>query len=232
MRDNHLRKSASARATVESTPRGTGVADPGSQRLAKLARAVGNDEVRQRIGTGSATRDNLLNHVGERMGVIRELQRREVALCSREGNHFPWWRQVADRHKTDVTAPKPMQWRESTRLYEDAAYHLCRGDVHRGADLMKQAMDAEDRTRTALTTLVETGDLGSAGSPNRGLTDGVAAGDTAPVCEVPAHISQLAHDIQSVTVELRKFPNRRRVRDPWWTDFEEEEEEEEGAAGS
>lgn len=229
MRDANQRKGLKARATIESSPRGTRAGDAGSQRLSKLAKAVGNDEVRRRIGTGDATRDNLMNHIGERLVVIRQLQQRELALCSREGNHFPWWRQVADRHKSDITAPEPTRWRESARLYEDAAYQLARGDVHRGNDLMKQAMAMEDRTREALTALVEVKDLGPALEPAGG--GDVSPSATAAPCDMPHHISDLAHKIQNVTADLRKFPNRKRVRDPWWTELEEEEEEEDGSGG-
>ena len=48
---------------------------------------------------------------------------------------------------------------------------------------------------------------------------------------MPQHIADLAHKIQNVTADLRKFPNRKRVRDPWWTELEEEEEEEDGSGG-
>jgi hypothetical protein len=42
---------------------------------------------------------------------------------------------------------------------------------------------------------------------------------------MPDHITKLAHEIQNVSQELRTFPNRKRIRDPWWTEWEEEEEE-------
>jgi len=206
---------ARAPATVRSDPR-----------VAKLARAVGNDALRARFAAGEACRDELLAHVVERLRDIRELQRREVDLCHR-GSSFPWWRTVADPGKAEFTSPEPTRWHEAARRYDRAAERLCQGDLRRGRALLDDAHEAERRAREALTALVDAHDVGAPGA----LPELPAATEVTGACDPPPGLS-LAREILSVTTESPEIPHRKRGRDPWWTlDEDEEDEEEPGAPG-
>src|SRR5262245_57132009 len=115
-------------------------------RLEQLARSVGNDEIARRIGQGNATRDQMLAFVAERLGEVRELQLREVALTRRNAN-FDWWRTAGDGMRPDHQEPAPTRWRGVAAAYEKAVEALCRGDLRRGQELLDAAMRVEERTR-------------------------------------------------------------------------------------
>lgn len=196
-------------------------------RVAHLARALGNDALKQRFAEGEACRDAWLRHVVERLRTIRTLQEREVALCHR-GSAFPWWRSVADPGKREITSPEPTRWHASARLYQQAAERLCQGDLLRGHTLLERAHEAERRAREALTALVDTRDVEPA--PRGSVGPLPASTEVTGSCDPPAGLS-LARDILAVTTESPAIPHRKRSRDPWWTRDEDQDEEEPGAPG-
>lgn len=201
-------------------------ADP---KIAQLARALGNDALKSRMLDGNRSRDLMLEHIGDRLKTMREIQLREIALSHR-GSHFPYWRLVADKHKSEYSAPEPTRWNEAARLYEDAAHHLARGDLKRGRTVLERAMREEQRAREKLTRLVFTGDLEKepAGAVELPAFDST---EVSGACDLPPEIG-LAKEIYHVTTEGPNIPNRGRATDPWWTMDEDEEEEEPGDAGS
>ncbi len=229
MRDNR-----NGQRTPETLPSQAGAAtasalkDKSSEKLAKMAKNLGNEEIQKRIDSGNAHRDELLKHLVDRLQTIRDVQLREMAMCDKDAN-FDWWRTVGDSQK-DVDKPDPTRWRECARAYESAAFHLCRGDLTRGMAEMQKAMEVERRAFDTLTKLVEV-------SENEREVSGPEALQAAPLgssaggCPEPEGV-KIATDIQNVTMTGKDTPVRERVLDPWWTLEEEEEEEKpDGNAG-
>jgi hypothetical protein len=197
--------------------------DASSKKLEALAKGVGNDEIQQRLNSQSAKRDELLQFLVQRLETLRDVQQRELALSQKAAN-FDWWRQVGDAQK-DVGKPDPTRWRESAHQYEQASYHLCRGDVRRGQAELKKAMDAEKRAFDQLTKLVEVSEQERGQAAPEALGDaGVGA---AGACAEPEGV-QVAREIQNVTTTPNAPPVVQRVQDPWWTEEEEEEEQADG----
>jgi hypothetical protein len=194
-------------------------------RIEQLARAVGNDEIAKRIAAGNATRDQMLAFVAERLGAVRELQVRELALTER-GSHWKWWRQASDSHRLGVTEPSPTRWHAPARAYEDAVNALCRGDLRRGEALLADAMATEEKTTEAMTELVDTSEAWRASVVDPSLFGAlVAATPSSGACAEPTPIRTLVDAICAVEQTVPDMPNRRRRRDPWWTLDEDEDEE-------
>jgi len=195
-------------------------------RLEKLAQLVGNDEIKQRIERGNASRDAMLQHLCERLRVMQQLQIRELSMTQR-GGHWSWWRDAADRNKEDLQEPKPTRWNAAARAYEDASRALCKGDITRGRQHMDDAMKLERDAHETLTRLVELTDLEFDARPTDGQLADITATAAAGPCEEPDDVS-IAAEIYNVTTTVPDMPNRKRIRDPWWTEEEEEEEEVDG----
>lgn len=194
-------------------------------RIEQLARAVGNDEIAKRIANGNATRDQMLAFVAERLGAVRELQVRELALTER-GSNWEWWRQTSDSHRPGVTGPDPTRWHVPARAYEDAVNALCRGDLRRGEALLGEAMAREEETTDAMTELVDTSEAWRAIVPDPSLFGAlVARTPSSGACAEPTPIRTLVDAICAVEQTVPDMPNRRQRRDPWWTLEEDEEEE-------
>lgn len=195
-------------------------------RIAQLAKALGNDEIAKRIAQGNATRDQMLAFVAERVGAVRELQVRELALTRRDAN-WEWWRRASDSHRSGTAEPCPTRWHAPARAYEDAVNALCRGDLRRGEALLRDAIALEEETTDAMTELVDTTEAWRASVPDPGLFGTlVAETPTSGACAEPTPIRALVDAIVSVEQTVPEMPNRRRRRDPWWTLDEDEEEEE------
>ncbi len=196
-------------------------------RLERLAKLVGNEEVKQQIQKGNATRDAMLAHLGERLRTMRQLQLRELQMTQR-GAHWSWWRDAADNMKKNLQEPKPTRWNGAAKAYEEAANALCRGDVSQGRQEMKKAMELERQAHETLTDLVELADLEFDAKPDNGALAEITSTAPAGPCEEPEDVG-IAKEIYSVTATVPDMPNRSRTKDPWWT--EEEEEEGEGVDG-
>jgi hypothetical protein len=221
--DADQRFAAQLRGTA--TQRARAMKSTRKDRLAKLAKAVGNGEIQQRIQQGNVNRDMCLAYIAERLRNMRALQVREQKLIPR-GSHWTWWRQVADRYKTWFTKPDPKRWREAAKIYEQAAKHLANGDVSRGKAHMEKAITEENKQLDGLTKLVSTADLDFSARPDVGWLGDIVDTEPGKPSALPADIA-LARDIQLVEDTVVDPMNRRRRRDPWWT-LEEEEEEEDG----
>lgn len=200
--------------------------DAGSQMLAKLAGQIGNEALQGQINKGNATRDEMFAFISQRLSTVRELQLREISLTYR-GAYFNWWKKVSDSHKEQFTTPDPTRWKETGRLYEDAAQQLARGDLERARHVLQDAFAEEQKTKESMTALVDESNLDTGVGTHTAWMSGV--GDTPKVgtCALPEDI-QVAKDIQNVTASAPDPMNRKRPRDPWWT-LDEDEEEEDGA---
>ena len=199
--------------------------DPHSERLLSMMRSVGNDAMREKLGQGNVSRDEMLAFVCHRLRTIREVQVREQDLTSTDAMNR-WWRVVGDRNKTEYTEPNPHQWALPAELYQQAAEQLAQGNLARGAELLKRANKAENTAFANLTALVDKSELdtrtGMVAAP--AAVENVEAGQGCGACKLPEEIS-LAHRIVAASDEVKRAPNRKRIRDPWWTEEEEEEEE-------
>jgi hypothetical protein len=198
--------------------------DGSSSKLRKTAAAVGNEELKQRIENQKANRDDLLQFIVDRLQKVREVQLKELDV-GRIRRQREWWKDVSDIHKEDATKPKPTRWREVARIYEEAAYQLCRGALGRGKMLVERGIDLEKKTFGDLTKLVDSDDE-DIDTPDAMAS--ITSDEACPADNVPQEIHQLSNEIQNVTHVTVEPPGRKRKRDPWWTLWEEEEEEEEG----
>src|SRR5687767_4779831 len=108
--------------------------DPATAKLLRTGAAVGNHEIQSRLSQGAAARDRLLKFLVDRLKVVREVQLREIKLTGRSEQR-EWWKIVSDSSHDKHTKPEPTRWRETARLYQEAAGHLCRGNVSRGSQI-------------------------------------------------------------------------------------------------
>ena len=224
------RKGAGPSVGPEGPERGAaGSAKSGANTSAmRMAAALGNDELQRRIEKGNATRDELLVYMNQRLGNIREAQLRERQQGSEHMREH--WKDIADIHKQEFSKPEPLRWHESARLYEQAAYQLCRGAMGRGAELLEKAMEAERRAFEAVGQQVATKDLEPGAEGCEALGD-VAEHQACAPRDVPSDLQAKADEIQRESTEFKDQPVKRRVPDPWWTLEEEEEEEAKPADG-
>lgn len=195
------------------------------ERLAKLVKAVGNDEIQKRIQQGTVNRDMAMAYITDRLRNMRALQQREQRLIPRT-SHWEWWRQVADANKPWFKKPEPKRWHDAAKLYKEASKHLARGDLQRGKQVMERAIAEESKQLDGLTELVDQSDLDFAARPDVGWLESIVTGSPEAPCALPDDI-KLADEILQVMDTVVDPMNRRRRRDPWWT-LEEEEEEEDG----
>lgn len=199
-------------------------------RFQKFAQMVGNEEIRQRIGQGNTNRDAMLDHLCGRLQVMRELQTRELALTER-GAQWSWWRTAADNMKKNSQEPEPTRWNEAARQYEAAAKALCKGDLMRGRQLLADAMSLEERAQESLTDLVDQTNLEQDTAPDTSVLGDASPAAAGTPRELPKGV-EVAQEIYSVTQTVPNMPNRKRIRDPWWTEAEEEEEEDADGGGA
>lgn len=227
MRENEKKNKTQADQGVLAERTATAqLGDRSSGTLRKAASAVGNTELKTRIESGNANRDELLEFIVSRLRTIRDVQTKEFNLTSIHTQR-DWWKQVSDTQKEQHTKPDPSQWKEVSRIYEDATYQICRGALGRGKQLVDRAMDAEKKKMGDLTKLVDTKDIDDREVEAPAVMGQVGNADACGATDVPAEIKELTNKIESVTAVAAEPPGRKRKRDPWWTLWEEEEEEEE-----
>jgi hypothetical protein len=217
-----------ARTTTEALAQAL-VKDPQQARMLRMGRSLGNDELQRRIESGNATRDELLVYMSNRLGAMRQAQVREENYGNDEMRET--WMQMARAQHSDMHKPEPTRWGEAARGYEEAARALCRGHLGRGADLVKRAMEAEQRAFQRVGKQIDVEDLKpDAKGPAQHLEDVKEQQACAPR-DVPAEIEALADKIQANSTEFPNVPGKGRVADPWWTEEEEEEDGEKPPGG-
>ena len=203
--------------------------DRTSNKLRKSASSVGNEELKQRIESGKANRDKLLEFVIKRLRTVREVQQKEIGASSQHEQRS-WWKDVADSETYGFDKPDPTRWRDVAKIYEEASYQMCRGALGRGRMLIERAIEKEKQTFGSLTKLVNTEDIDTE-VEEPAVMEAVGGDDACPADNVPMEIKELAREIQLVTTKPPDPPGQLREWDPWWTLEEEEKEEEEGGGG-
>ena len=219
-RSDSKKKDGRTSAPDSSHPKNTG--DSGGQMLAQLAKCVGNEALQKQISKGQNSRTEMFAFLTDRLRNVRELQLREMALTHKKA-YYPWWKQVADAHKTQFTKPEPTRWKLTAELYERAAQQLARGDLARARHLLLDAAAEEQRTRDTMTALVDQTEVELDAEPDTRAIQALVNLPEVWPCAMPGDVG-LAQDIKNVTAEVPDPMNRKRAKDPWWT-WEEEEEE-------
>ncbi len=195
--------------------------DPFAAQVSKMSKALGNEELHRQITKGNTTRDQLLQFLVDRLHTIRNVQLKELDLETRQRE---WWKEVTLTDRDMVRKPDPTRWHEAADLYEQASAHLCRGNLGQGAQLVKDAIEAEKRAFDNLTDLVHLQEEDQV-HDEPATVDHIQHGQQCTPCDVPEQVD-LARQIKNAIWVIEDPPNRRRVRDPWWALEEEEEEEE------
>ncbi|MEQ1565959.1 MAG: hypothetical protein ABMA64_10005 [Myxococcota bacterium] len=208
-----------------------GPGDPATQqvdrdaksRIQQLSRVLGNDEIAKRISGGNATRDQMLAFVTERLGVVQELQKRELTLTLK-GADFGM-----PHHLDARDLARPTRWHETATAYREAVDAVCRGDLRRGQDLLERAQRVEQQTLSELSSLVDTGEAWREGTLDPGvLAAMVAQAPVSGACAEPTEVKSRLDAILAVTQTVPDRATPRRELDPWWTLEDEEEEEGDG----
>lgn len=194
--------------------------------LAAMNGRLGNDELLDRIEQGNASRDELLEFLVGRLEAMRTAQLAEIALTQKTNSEFL---NHLGASEMQGIKPEPERWAEAARLYEQAARALCAGQLHRGGELVEQAVTADHKAFDDLGGLVRVDEAARAETP--GALGDISADTACAECPEPEGV-ELAYEIQRVSNDgAQNIRVARRELDPWWTDLEEEEEEEEGAGG-
>ncbi|HMV67313.1 MAG TPA: hypothetical protein PKA64_10715 [Myxococcota bacterium] len=129
---------AAALATQKGAPPAPGNAVKATDQLAK-----GKDQQQQ-----------MLQFIEGRLAAISSAQKREIsAIFPQEAR--VWWDEVADSHKQEkgLTKPEPRHWHQAATRYREAAEAICRGDMQRGAALLRQAHQEDKKAFESLSTL-------------------------------------------------------------------------------
>jgi hypothetical protein len=189
-------------------------------RIQQLAKALGNDEIAKRISDGNATRDQMLAFVTERLGVMEELQRREIALTAKSADYNAFPRELDPK---DLAEPK--RWKAAAEAYDQAVSAICRGDLRRGQDLLERAQKVEEQTVERMSRLVDTNEAWRAGQLDGGvLATLVGQTPTSGSCGEPPEIRARLDRILAVEQTMPELPVHKRDHDPWWTEEEEEDQ--------
>lgn len=224
MRDAKTQKDDKAAARQGGSGASAKAGDPASERLNRASARLGNDEMQRLMQRGDVSRDEMLEHICKRLGVMRDAQHREVEAMGQHEQRN-WARKVADSHLEEYTKPDPKRWHEPARLYDEAAFQLCRGALGAGAQLLERAMQAETRVVDETSKVVDLSDLDVERHGAPGVGGEVAAAAQCTPCDEPSGLA-VADEILSESKEVDDPPVKRRVRDPWWNEEEDEEEEE------
>lgn len=232
MREGTQKKKPNSSATGVDKAANEAAKDPTSSRL-RGASGLSNEAIQKRLSQGKASQDEMMQFLVHRLGTMRAVQLEEMRLLDEKKvaeNRVA----LAEEQKTDKTPPDPERWREAASLYEQAAIHLCRGALARGADLLKQAVQAERLAFESLTTLVDLSAIEAEHGDVEPDEPPISSGDlevtATAATDLPDEV-QVAREIQQVVRETPELNWPMRPRDPWWT-LDEEEEEEEEAGGS
>lgn len=139
-------------APATSTPSARGrTRSPDDAALAQLGRRDGNDGVRDRLGGAGARRDTLLAHVQARLAAMKGMQGAEQRAMASERR----WFNDAAQGKQGFGLPDPSRWALPASRYRRAAELLCAGNLAQGAEVLREAADAERAAREAVPVQVD-----------------------------------------------------------------------------
>jgi hypothetical protein len=197
--------------------------DVDSAQLKKVGTVMGNQHVRDSLHGSSAQRDALLQHISERLHILRGAQQKEHLAFGREREWFKGVAKGADGyHLPDTT-----RWHESAQLYKKAGEALCNGQLGRGAQLIKQAAAAEEAAFASVPKFVKIdldSDQCAADAPESAYVvndEGSCTG-----CGKPADL-RIADKILNLQDKMEATPPLPTKKRRWWDEEKEEEEDQE-----
>lgn len=219
------KKSAAANGGIhEGAARSMLARDPQSARLLNAGKALGNAEMQRKMGGGNVKRDEMLAFLCSRLNTMRSVQQREIAAAMPEEMRKAHYK-LGDKHNTEFQKPDPNKWKLPAAMYEQAAFHLCQGDLHRGQQLLDKAMHEERRCFEQVSAHINLTDIEFEGSGAvSDAMDGVKPGETCGSCETPEGVDVAAEIEACETVAQDPSPVIR-VKDPDRDEDEEEDEE-------
>jgi len=184
---------------------------------------MGNKHIQDALHGSSAQRDALLQHISERLHILRGAQKKEHLAFGKERE---WFRGVA-KGTAGYHLPDTSRWHESALLYKKAGEALCNGQLGRGAQYIKQAAAAEEAAFSSVPAFVKT-DLeqnqqaeAAPESVHMVNDEGSCAG-----CGKPADL-KVADQILNLADKMEPTPPLAAKKKRWWDEEKEEEEEEE-----
>jgi hypothetical protein len=106
------------------------------------------------LAKGREQQQQMLQFIEGRLAAISSAQKREI-LQTMPQEQRVWWDEVADSHKQEkgLTKPAPRHWHQAATHYREAAEAICRGDMQRGAALLRHAHQEDKKAFDALSTL-------------------------------------------------------------------------------
>lgn len=202
-----------------------GLGDLSSKQLQALAKQGGNQALDAQLQQKGAMRDQLVQHIIERLQAMHQVQTFEKLEMGRERQ---WFKAVA-KGEAGYHLPDPTRWHQAAHLFHRAAVAMCNGNLGHGAQLMEQALEAERAAYDSLPTMVEqhldhTNDR-PADAPV--VIDHVPTHAACPSRALPQEL-RVAQQILNIQDVMEATPPLSRRRgNAWWLEEEEDEDEEE-----
>ncbi len=197
--------------------------DADSAQLKKIGKVMGNQHVRDALHGSSTQRDALLQHIMDRLQVLRGAQQKEHLAFGRERE---WFRGVA-KGAAGFHLPDTTRWHESAQLYKKAGEALCNGQLGRGAQLIQQAAAAEQAAFSSVPTFVQTTlEQNQKAESAPESTHMVNDEGSCTGCGKPAGL-KVADQILNLSDKMEPTPPLRAKKRRWWEEDKEEEEEQE-----
>lgn len=194
-----------------------------AERLKKLSKVLGNEAVAGRVLQNEKIRDELLAFIQERLQAISLAQRQEKQALK---NRAEWFRRL-QRGEKGVSLPEPTRWAGPAVLYKRAADAICAGELGRGTEILRQAVEGDRATMKAVPIQVQLTEGQRALASEPAETMEVQSGEGCTPTTAP-QISQLANRVVSesdtadaVTIFRNAKPHE------WWTVGEDDEKEQE-----
>jgi hypothetical protein len=213
--------------SLRSRKGGSGAKDGQSKQLKRLQAGLGNEGMGRELSTGNLQRDEMLQHICQRLEIIQGAQRKERMAMGRERE---WFKAVA-KGAEGYHKPDPTRWHASARLFKQAADAMCTGNLGRGALLLEQAVAAEQAAFESVPKMVQA-DLdreeSAAAAPDATFQVNDEAGCI--TCKRPDEI-KIADKILAIQDTVQATPPIGRPKRRWWDAEQEEEEEEEESDG-
>jgi hypothetical protein len=195
--------------------------EAGAERLRKLAKVIGNDALAGKVAQNDKLRDELLGFIQARLEAIQLAQQAEKkAMRERK----LWFRRLA-RGEKGLSLPEPTRWAAPALLYKKAGEAICGGDLGRGADLLKQATEADRATFKAAPKQLGLNAMQRKGASDPGELHAVTAGEGCTPTTAP-ELERLADRIANVSDTMDPVALDRRYRPhDWWEQVDDEGEE-------
>lgn len=207
---------------------GAGMNDASSEKLARLSRQGGNDNIKQQLSSVEGRRDDLLQHICQRLQIVHEIQ--EVEL-EKSRDERKWFREVA-KGEPGHHLPDATRWHDSARFYLDAAHALCAGNLGRAVDLLEKAQEAERAALESCPDMVIQKIMPAKRKAPEEVPEAamdVASGASCPTTARPMDL-KYGEEILAIIEEVRDTPPLKRTKSGnWWEALEEEEDEEDDA---